>query len=214
MMLRSVSLSVKAGSKRLFSSSTSNMAPRITRPKLREFPFVLTQSTRWSDNDQYGHLNNAVYYHFYDALVNGYYWDECKHNVMGDLRALVVASGSEYFEIIDGFPKPLVLGLAVRKLGRSSVEFEIGVFQQSKTAEQDESAESIVYEAWANSGEDPVPATTEEALFRELRNQKAKALGRFVHVFVDASTNKAVPIPADLRKGLEAIYVGPSLPKM
>lgn len=190
------------------------MAPRVTRPKLREFPFVVTQSTRWSDNDQYGHLNNAVYYHFYDALVNGYYWDQCKHDVMGSLRALVVASGSEYFEIIDGFPKPLVLGLAVRKLGRSSVEFEIGVFQQGQNAEEAESAESIVYEAWANSGEDPVPATTEEALFRELRNQKAKALGRFVHVFVDSATNKAVPIPADLRKGLEEIYAGPTLPKL
>ncbi|CAN6663242.1 hypothetical protein TRVA0_034S01750 [Trichomonascus vanleenenianus] len=158
-------------------------------PSLSKYPYVVDISTRWSDNDQYGHLNNAVYYQFYDALINSYMMERCQWHPQGKSNAsgfvpaednanaigLVVSSGTEYFELIRGFPAPLKLGLAVTKLGKSSVEYEIGVFQDS---------------------------------------DKAKAVGKFIHVFVDRSTEKTLPngMPASIRNGLARLVINPPAP--
>ncbi|KAF3086053.1 hypothetical protein TWF569_006791 [Orbilia oligospora] len=94
--------------------------------------FLNNFQTRWSDNDQYGHVNNAIYYHYYDTIINQYLTTKCslvptKSTSIG----LCVHSSSDYFKPVE-FPNTLDLALAVTKLGKSSVTYEVGVFESGK----------------------------------------------------------------------------------
>jgi len=93
-----------------------------------DFPVRRTVTTRWSDNDSYGHLNNAVYYEIYDSVINAWL-GEATGIATPDLPALgvVAASGCEYFGEVS-FPEPVTVGLAVTRIGRSSVTYRLGVF--------------------------------------------------------------------------------------
>src|SRR3712207_2790804 len=91
-------------------------------------------TTRWMDNDVYGHVNNVVYYSFFDTAVNGWLIEEGHLAVAASPAiGLVVETGCTYFESI-AFPDPLEAGIAVTKLGRSSVRYSIGVFKQGVEA--------------------------------------------------------------------------------
>ena len=82
-----------------------------------------------SDNDQYSHMNNAVYYHLYDSIVNDYLAGHCGIRAASSpVIGLVVASFSEFYRPV-GYPQILELGLRVSKLGNSSVTYEVGVFE-------------------------------------------------------------------------------------
>ncbi len=87
-----------------------------------------TIATRWADNDAYGHVNNVVYYSWFDTVVNTYL---IEHGVLdirtGTTIGLVVESGCNYFGALT-FPEVVELGLRVAHLGRSSVRYELGVF--------------------------------------------------------------------------------------
>lgn len=103
------------------------------QPDTRDrYAHFLTITTRWMDNDVYHHLNNVVYYSFFDTAVNEYM---VRAGVL-DTRAspvvfLVVATGCEYFSPIS-FPDAVHCGLRVVHLGRSSVRFEIGIFRNDE----------------------------------------------------------------------------------
>jgi acyl-CoA thioester hydrolase len=85
-------------------------------------------TTRWMDNDAYGHLNNVVYYSLFDTAVNGVLIEAGALDVgHGDAIGLVVETHCNYFEPL-AFPQPLEAGLAVARVGASSVRYEIGVF--------------------------------------------------------------------------------------
>jgi acyl-CoA thioester hydrolase len=86
-------------------------------------------TTRWADDDVYGHMNNATYYELFDTAVNAHL---CEATGL-DIRALpavgVVAETScRYFREI-GFPAPVDTGLVVERVGTSSVVYRIGLFQ-------------------------------------------------------------------------------------
>ena len=124
-------------------------------------------TTRWMDNDVYGHVNNVVYYSSFDTAVNAFLIEASGT----DIRALpaigIVAESSCRFLKPLSFPAPVEAGLALEKLGRSSVIYRIGLF-----------------------GADSATAA---------------AVGRFVHVYVDASTRAVVPVPAVKRAALERL---------
>jgi acyl-CoA thioester hydrolase len=85
-------------------------------------------TTRWMDNDAYGHVNNVVYYSWFDTVVNGYLVQQGVLDIgAGDVIGLVVETQCRYFSEL-AFPQPVDLGLRVGRLGRSSVRYEIGVF--------------------------------------------------------------------------------------
>jgi acyl-CoA thioester hydrolase len=91
---------------------------------------VLPIQTRWMDNDAYGHVNNVVYYSWFDTVVNEYLvrrgaLDIERSNVVG----LVVETRCSYFSEL-AFPQPIDAALRVAKLGSSSVRYEIGIFAQ------------------------------------------------------------------------------------
>ena len=85
-----------------------------------------------SDNDQYSHINNSIYYHYFDSVVNTYLITRCGLTPPhGEQIGLVVSSFCHFFAPLS-FPSVLDLGLRVSKLGISSVTYEIGVFEEGK----------------------------------------------------------------------------------
>lgn len=99
---------------------------RNTRAAYRLFRPI---ATRWGDNDAFGHVNNVVYYAYFDTAVNGYLIDQCVLDIAkSPVVGLVVETGCTYFESV-AFPDALEAGLAVTRLGRSSVRYAIGIFR-------------------------------------------------------------------------------------
>jgi len=89
-------------------------------------------STRWMDNDVYGHVNNVVYYSYFDTLVNQYLMDEGVLDVeRGAVIGLVVETHCNYFSPIT-FPDTVHAGLRVARVGSSSVRYEIGLFRNDE----------------------------------------------------------------------------------
>ena len=85
-------------------------------------------STRWADNDAYGHVNNTVYYAWFDSAVNGWLVEQGLLDIAaGDPIALVAGTSCTYFAPL-AFPQDVEVGLAVAELGRSSIRYRIGVF--------------------------------------------------------------------------------------
>ncbi len=85
--------------------------------------------TRWADNDAYGHLNNVVYYALFDSAVNAWLVEHGLLSIADSpVIGLVAETGCTYFSSA-AFPESLETGLAVARLGTSSVEYRIGVFR-------------------------------------------------------------------------------------
>ncbi|RYX97465.1 MAG: acyl-CoA thioesterase [Comamonadaceae bacterium] len=85
-------------------------------------------ATRWSDNDIYGHVNNVVYYSWFDTAVNGLLIDRGALDIhAGEVIGLVVETQCNYFAPL-AFPEAVVAGIRVASLGSSSVRYEIGLF--------------------------------------------------------------------------------------
>jgi acyl-CoA thioester hydrolase len=103
-------------------------------PHRDDFPVLRRISTRWADNDVYGHVNNVVYYAFFDTAVNGWLIDATGQDIR-ELPAIgLVAETSCRFLASLSFPDPVVAGLALEKLGRSSVIYRIGLFRGEETS--------------------------------------------------------------------------------
>jgi len=93
-----------------------------------EFKVWQSFTTRWADNDAYGHVNNTVFYLWFDSAVNAWLVQQGLLDIEnGDPIALVVETRCSYFASL-AFPEPVDVGLAVAQLGRSSVRYRIGVF--------------------------------------------------------------------------------------
>ncbi|WP_427451736.1 acyl-CoA thioesterase [Litorimonas sp. WD9-15] len=106
---------------------------RPTPNTLDSYPHHLTIPTRWADNDVYGHVNNSVYYFYFDTVVNRWLIENelleiGKSKVIG----LVVGTSCDYFSAIS-FPDDVVAGLRAAKIGSSSVTYEIGLFRNDET---------------------------------------------------------------------------------
>jgi acyl-CoA thioester hydrolase len=88
----------------------------------------MTIATRWADNDAYGHVNNTVYYEWFDTAVNAWLIEAGLLDIaLGDPIGLVVETGCSYFSSLS-FPGEVEVGIAVERLGSSSVTYRIGVF--------------------------------------------------------------------------------------
>jgi acyl-CoA thioester hydrolase len=95
-----------------------------------DYPHFLQVSTRWMDNDVYGHVNNVTYYSYFDTAVNEFLMrftglDYRSKNPVG----LVVETGCRFHSEI-AFPDMLDVGVRVRRLGNSSVTYEIAIFKE------------------------------------------------------------------------------------
>lgn len=102
---------------------------------LTDFPIHRPVTTRWSDNDMYGHLNNAVYYELFDSAINGWQAEHVTIDPLTDPTQGVVAESSCAFYAEVAFPTPLVVGLRVTRLGTSAVTYQLGLFVDPSAAE-------------------------------------------------------------------------------
>ena len=94
----------------------------------RDFPVHWPVLTRWADNDVFGHLNNAVYYQLFDTAINGWINTTLGLDPLdAPWLGVVAESGCRYFAEL-AFPDPLVVGLAVTRLGNSSVTYRLALF--------------------------------------------------------------------------------------
>jgi acyl-CoA thioester hydrolase len=130
-------------------------------PQRTDYKVFRAIATRWMDNDVYGHVNNVVYYSYFDTAVNGYLLEASGADIRQMPAIGVVAETQCRFLKSVSFPEALEIGLRVERLGRSSVVYGLGVFRCGEA--------------------DPA------------------AVGRFVHVYVDARTRSSVPLPDAIR---------------
>lgn len=136
-----------------------------------DFPVLWPVGTRWADNDMFGHLNNAVYYQLFDTAINA--WINTSTGVdplAMPVLGIVAESGCRYFSELR-FPESLMVGLAVTRLGRSSVTYRLGVFKEPDDA-------GVI-----------------------------TAFGHWVHVYVDRTSRRPVPIPEAIRSLLSTACV-------
>jgi acyl-CoA thioester hydrolase len=108
-----------------------------SEPELRSAYRVMRPiSTRWSDNDVYGHVNNVVYYSWFDTAVNGYLIDCGVLDIhAGDLIGLVVQTQCHYFAPLS-YPQSVLAGLRVGRVGTSSVRYEVALFADDGRAQE------------------------------------------------------------------------------
>lgn len=150
-------------------ASASVVPPAPDGLTSKDFPVLWRVGTRWADNDMFGHLNNAVYYQLFDTAINA--WINTSTGldpITTPALGIVAESGCRYFSELQ-FPQNLVVGLAITRLGRSSVTYRLGVFRAVGNEPADNDAQPIT------------------------------ALGHWVHVYVDRVTRKSVPIPDAVR---------------
>ncbi len=101
-------------------------APRTTYKVFRGI------STRWMDNDAYGHVNNVVYYSWFDTAVNAYLIEQGVLDIEhGQTIGLVIETQCNYFSSL-AFPQTVEAGIRVARLGASSVRYEVGLFAQGQ----------------------------------------------------------------------------------
>lgn len=97
-----------------------------------DFKYFHAITTRWMDNDAYGHVNNVVYYSWFDTVVNQFL---IVNNVLDIERSpvigLVIETQCNYFASV-AFPERVTAGLRVTKLGKSSVRYEVGIFRDGE----------------------------------------------------------------------------------
>ena len=130
------------------------------------YPHFLTIPTRWMDNDVYGHVNNVVYYAYFDTVINRYLIDEGGLDIAhGAQIGLCVESHCAYARPI-AFPDELEAGLRVLHLGRSSVKYGIGIFVRGVPEAAAEWWFVHVFVERASRTSTPIPDRIREALAR------------------------------------------------
>ena len=139
---------------------TARPAPS-SRADYRAFQHI---TTRWMDNDIYGHINNVVHYSLFDTAVNGWL---IENNVLdihgGEQIGLVVETGCRYFSEM-AFPDRISAGIRIARLGSSSVRYEVGLFRNDEETAAAEGFFVHVYVGRESHRPQPLNAALKSAL--------------------------------------------------
>ena len=103
----------------------------IKRRDRAYYLYYLNMPTRWMDNDLYGHVNNVTYYAYFDTVINRYLIDEGGLDIQNSGIIGVVAENMCRFHKAVAYPEKLQVGLRVRSVGNSSVNYEVGIFSEN-----------------------------------------------------------------------------------
>ncbi|KAG0237304.1 hypothetical protein BGW42_001224 [Actinomortierella wolfii] len=208
------------------SPSQFNSKPEVTFKDRAFYGYALDIQTRWADNDQYGHLNNAHYYALFDTVINTYLIQEAGLRPTSDESPAIgvcAESGCKYFSSI-GFPDVVEARLAVTKVSNSAVVYQVGIFKKLTV---DPSVNSQASAATLQNGTKGTPTGngmgcgggntaaindkeghgTDPRHYPSQVAGDAVASGHFCHVFVDRNTRRPVPIPEPIRTKAMALLV-------
>jgi acyl-CoA thioester hydrolase len=137
-------------------------------PVRNDYRVFYPVSSRWADNDIYGHVNNVVYYAWFDSVVNRYLIEVGGLDINdGRIVGYVVDSGCAYHAPV-AYPEVVEVGLRVDRLGNSSVRYGVGVFRQGQDAAAAHGHFVHVFVERPAETSVPVPAPLREALSRLL----------------------------------------------
>lgn len=163
--------------------------------KIQNYKWFLPIQTRWKDNDQYGHVNNAVFQSYFDTVANLYLIRHCGLRTFqkdsADPIAFVVECNCQFFKPIL-YPNVYLVGMSLAHLGNSSLRYKLAVFSLRN---QDEKTPLDFVQGYFTQ-DNPPP---------DLFENEANAVGQFVHVTVDPATNSPVRVPMRWRDNLEKI---------
>jgi acyl-CoA thioester hydrolase len=137
--------------------------PRPARGRRTDYLRFVAVSTRWHDNDVFGHVNNVVYYAFFDTAVNSLLIDFGLDPLHGSVIGLVVETHCSYFASL-AFPDPVEVGVRVDHVGRSSVRYGLAVFTADVEAAMAQGAFTHVYVDRASRRPVDLPAGLRQAL--------------------------------------------------
>ncbi len=114
-------------------------------------------TTRWSDNDPYGHLNNVIYYELFDSAVNALLIEARLLDVASSpVVGLVVESNCRYFSSL-AYPDVVEVGVGVERLGRSSVRYRLAVFKSGDSTAAAQGGYTHVYVDRTSGRPTPIP---------------------------------------------------------
>lgn len=136
--------------------------------KRADYPHFLPIPTRWMDNDLYGHVNNVVYYSYFDTVVNRYLIEPGGLDIhRGPVVGIVAETQCRFFKSFT-YPETVDAGLRVGRLGNSSVRYEIGLFGEGEDAARAEGHFVHVFVERVSNKPTPIPASIRAALERIL----------------------------------------------
>jgi len=145
---------------------SNDKAPIGTRA---DYPHFLPIPTRWMDNDLYGHVNNVVYYSYFDTVVNRYLINPGGLDIhKGTVVGIVAETQCRFFKSF-AYPEVVDAGLRVGRLGNSSVRYEIGLFGDEDTARAEGHFVHVFVDRASNKPV-PIPAGIRSALQRLVRS--------------------------------------------
>ena len=127
--------------------------------------FTTPLTTRWADNDVYGHVNNVTYYAYFDSIINLYLIREGGLDIHGDVIGLIVASSCQFHASL-AYPDELVGGLRVTKLGNSSVTYEVTIAKAGAERVAATASLTHVFVDRATQRPTPIPEPIRAALAR------------------------------------------------
>ncbi|MFT6267412.1 MAG: acyl-CoA thioester hydrolase [Alphaproteobacteria bacterium] len=133
-------------------------------PQRNDFRYFFNIDTRWMDNDIYGHVNNVVYYSYFDSIVNKYLIEHANldiHN--GQDIGLMVSSNCNYYSSI-AFPEKIVGGIAVSRIGNSSVSYKVAIFKEDQDNASADGSMTHVFVNRKTNKPTPILGTLKEAL--------------------------------------------------
>ena len=139
----------------------------MSRPPFRSraaYPVWREIATRWADNDAYGHVNNTVYYEWFDTAVNAWLIEHGLLDIAhGDPIGLVVETGCRYFREM-AFPDVVTAGIGVTRIGNSSVTYQIALFRGADEEAAAQGHFTHVYVDRASRRPRPLPEKWRRAL--------------------------------------------------
>lgn len=144
-----------------------NTETKKSGPETRgAYPAFRSITTRWMDNDVYGHVNNVVYYSWFDTAVNAWLIEQGVLDIHdGETIGLVVETQCNYFASL-AFPQTIEAGIRVARLGNSSVRYEVGLFAQGEELAAAQGHFVHVYVDRQTRQPAPLPAPLRAALQR------------------------------------------------
>uniref|UniRef100_A0AC11B7T2 Uncharacterized protein n=1 Tax=Ovis aries TaxID=9940 RepID=A0AC11B7T2_SHEEP len=178
---------------RSLATASENQRAEDRHRHQEAYGYFLPIQTRWQDNDQYGHVNNVVYYSYFDTIINQYLIRYCglRTGLLTSPMVGFMVTNQCTFHTPVSFPQIPVAALAVEKVGRSSVHYRLALFPPKPTKE----TPSVSHWDLSDGFFFGHPKLAHFA-------SSACTTGSSVHVFVNPATSKPVGLPEDFRRGL------------